>query len=78
MTGKKFARAMLAALAVLCAPQVALAQDNSCDRACLSGLLDSYFAALVAHDSRQLPLSNDIKYTEPTKVTTITVSVTKL
>lgn len=49
----------------LMAPQITFAQQPpTCDRACLTGMMDSYFAALAAHDSRALPLSNDIKYTE--------------
>lgn len=51
--------------AALLAPQPAFAQQPpTCDRACLTGLMDQYFAALAAHDARSLPLSNDIKYTE--------------
>ncbi|GAA0271529.1 hypothetical protein GCM10009127_09700 [Alteraurantiacibacter aestuarii] len=51
--------------ASLLAPQSAAAQIGAtCDRACLTGMMDQYFDALIAHDSGQLPLSNDIKYTE--------------
>jgi hypothetical protein len=35
-----------------------------CDRACLTGLVDQYLAAVVAHDPKRLPLSADVKYTE--------------
>ncbi|MBO9519118.1 MAG: hypothetical protein J7493_13715 [Porphyrobacter sp.] len=51
--------------AAVLAPQAASAQaPQSCDRECLTGLMDQYFTALVAHDSNRLPLSNDVKYTE--------------
>ena len=53
------AASVLGALAV-----PAAAQQTACDRACLIGTMDSYFAALAAHDAGQLTLSNDIKYTE--------------
>lgn len=35
-----------------------------CDRACLDGLVDQYFAALVAHNPSRLPLAKSVKYTE--------------
>ena len=35
-----------------------------CDRACLSGLLDSYLVALKAHDPSRLPLAPDARFTE--------------
>ena len=51
--------------AALLAPAAAQAQQPpTCDKACLSGFMDQYFAALQAHDARRLPLSSDIKYTE--------------
>lgn len=40
----------------------------NCDRACLEGLIDQYLAAVVAHDSRRLPLSEDVTYTENNQV----------
>jgi hypothetical protein len=39
-------------------------QPPDCDKACLSGVMDQYLAALAAHDSRKAPLSYDVKYTE--------------
>jgi len=36
----------------------------NCNRACLEDVLNQYLAALVAHDSKRLPLSADVKYTE--------------
>jgi hypothetical protein len=37
-----------------------------CDRACMTGLVDRYLAALVAHDPAGLPLNPDVKFTENT------------
>jgi hypothetical protein len=57
--------ASLVFAAALLAPAAASAQQPpTCDRACLTGMMDQYFAALAAHDARRLPLSSDIKYTE--------------
>jgi hypothetical protein len=35
-----------------------------CDRACLEGMIDTYLAALVAHDPSKLSLTADAKFTE--------------
>jgi hypothetical protein len=35
-----------------------------CNRACLEGFMDQYLAALVAHNSSQLPLAENARYTE--------------
>ncbi len=35
-----------------------------CDRACMTALVDRYFAALVRHDAAGLPLNRDVKFTE--------------
>jgi hypothetical protein len=64
------AGAMLAAVAFA---QAILAQPTrdeagllpaSCDRACLTGLVDQYLAALIAHDPKRLPLARNVKFTE--------------
>jgi hypothetical protein len=39
-----------------------------CDRACLEGVVNQYLAALVKHDPRGLPLSEDVIYTENDQV----------
>ncbi len=48
----------------------ALVAQNStsipCDRACMTGLVDRYFAALVKHDPSGLPLAKGVKFTENT------------
>jgi hypothetical protein len=36
----------------------------NCDRACLENLVNEYLAAVVAHDPKQLPFSQDVRYTE--------------
>ena len=39
-----------------------------CDRACLENLATQYLNALVAHDPKQLPLAQDVRYTEQDQV----------
>lgn len=38
--------------------------SGTCTRELLSSTLDTYFAALAAHDPSQVPLATDVKYTE--------------
>src|ERR1700735_3090727 len=38
--------------------------NYDCDRACLSGFVDQYLAALVAHDPSRLPFGRGVKFTE--------------
>src|ERR1700733_442827 len=57
------------ALATLFAPsgvaQPSGAQSKApCDRACLTGFVDSYFKALLAHDARALPQAAQARITE--------------
>jgi hypothetical protein len=40
------------------------AQAAECDRACLYGYLDTYMAALAAHDPSTLPLAEGVRFTE--------------
>src|SRR5690349_19742579 len=37
-----------------------------CDRACMTGMVDRYLAAVVKHDPAGLPLNRDVKFTENT------------
>ncbi len=60
---RTIAAASLLATAAL-APQMAAAQARKCDRACLTGVMDNYLAALKEHDGSQLPLHYSAKYTE--------------
>jgi len=54
------------ALVVCEAPHLgaARAADETCDRACLSGIVDRYLAVMLAHDPSRLPLAKTIKFTE--------------
>ncbi len=38
----------------------------SCDRACMTALVDQYLAAVVKHDPSGLPLSPGVRFTENT------------
>ncbi|HXX44262.1 MAG TPA: hypothetical protein VEJ38_06005 [Candidatus Acidoferrales bacterium] len=58
-----FAGFLLLGLAAL-RPHIARAADDSCDRACLTGMIDQYLAAMVAHDPSKLPLAKDVRFTE--------------
>ena len=42
------------------------AVPDICDRTCLKDLVDSYLAALVAHDPTRVPLAPDVKFVENT------------
>ena len=37
---------------------------ETCDRACLTGFIDRYLEALVAHDPSRLPIAPQVKFTE--------------
>src|SRR5580704_16603555 len=49
---------------VICPRNAAAQRDTSCDRACLTGVLDQYLNAMVANDSKKAPMAANIKYTE--------------
>lgn len=57
---------MLFAGAVLAAP-AAEKLPAHCDKACLTGVVNSYIAALVAHDPSRVPLSAHVEFVENTK-----------
>jgi hypothetical protein len=40
--------------------------EDSCDYACLTGFVEQYLKALVAHDPGQLPVAPQVKFTENT------------
>jgi len=50
--------------AFLLAASAAGAAPPSCDRACLEGFLDTYVAAVVAHDPAQLSTERNVRFTE--------------
>jgi len=54
---------LLAGIAAFNAPALAA---QGCDRACLSGKVDSYLTAMVAHDPARAPFASDVKFTENT------------
>ena len=55
--------AVAAALLLSWAPHSSFAAE-ACDRACLSGIMDQYLGAMVAHDPAKAPAALNIKYTE--------------
>lgn len=55
---------LLFAAALLVPVAASAQQPPTCDRACLTGFMDQYFAALAAHNASRLPLASDVKYTE--------------
>ena len=53
--------------AVAAIPRVATTTQShaaSCDRACLEGWVDRYFAAATADDPRAVPLAQNVRFTE--------------
>jgi hypothetical protein len=55
---------VLGALAVLLSSTALRAQSPACDRACLTGIVDAYFEALLANDARALPQAARARITE--------------
>jgi hypothetical protein len=58
---------LLSALCIALASPAA-AQGTACDRACLTGIADAYFAAIAAHDPAKAPVAPNAKFTEQTQV----------
>ena len=57
--------ACVAVMSFVCSILPAAAQGRaSCDRMCLTGLLDRYVDALVAREPSRLPLASTVKFTE--------------
>jgi hypothetical protein len=44
----------------------AVSVEQSCDYSCLTGVMDRYLKALVAHDPAQIPVAEHVKFTENT------------
>lgn len=59
-----FAAALL--LASVASTQGVAVAAASCDRACLNRMVDSYLAALVAHDPSKVPIAPSAKFVENT------------
>ena len=57
-------RFRLLAMAALALCTGAQAQNASCDRACLEGLVDQYLDAAIAHDPSKVPFARNVKFTE--------------
>ncbi len=61
---KSYLRSAPFALAALAVAAPAVAQDDACDAACLTGLAESYMEAVVARDTARLPWSHPVRFTE--------------
>jgi hypothetical protein len=72
LTITRSAHALLLAAALcsgsLLAVSAAAQSAAPCDRACLTGFVDGYLAALAARDTARLPLAAEIKFTENGRV----------
>ena len=53
-------------IAAISATLPAFAQTGKCDRACLEKLVDSYLAAVVAHDPARVSIAANAKFVENT------------
>jgi hypothetical protein len=60
------ATALILSTSALAAAPIGGAVTPFCDRACMTGMVDRYLAALVKHDPAGLPLNRDVKFTENT------------
>jgi hypothetical protein len=56
--------AVLALATTASAGIAAAANKGACDRACLDKMVDTYLAAVVAHDTTKAPLAKDVKFVE--------------
>lgn len=56
----------LLSVTVLTSPRASEAQNPRCDRACLIGTVDTYLAAVVAHDPSRVKFSAGAKFVENT------------
>ena len=61
-TGTPAALAVLALATIIAQPSQA--QTAPCDRACLTGFVDTYFKALIANDAKQLPQAAPARITD--------------
>src|SRR5215467_13140318 len=66
---RKIALGLLAVVSastwIVAAPQSSV--QTSCDRECLRGFITQYLNAMVAHNSKSLPLAAKVRFTEDTK-----------
>ena len=71
MRGALLASSLVAAVALAGFARLAASTGPislNCDRACLEGVMNQYLAAVVKHDPKGLPLSEDVIYTENDQV----------
>ena len=61
-----FVFAMHVNSATVAAREAPRSVEDSCDYTCLTGFVDQYLKALVAHDARQIPVTDRVKFTENT------------
>lgn len=67
--GVRQLRMMATAILIAISASFSAAQTGrqaACDRACLNKLVDTYLAAVVAHDPARAPLAADVKFVENT------------
>ena len=53
---------LIAAMSLL--TSVSLMAQTECDRACLTGIIDSYFEGLIGNNTQGIPLAPDVRITE--------------
>ena len=61
---RRLAVAAAACMALATWTGAASAASEKCARACLDKLVDTYIAALVAHDPSKVPLAKNVKFVE--------------
>src|ERR1700683_1567275 len=62
MLDQRFPMRTVIAGFLICVP--AACAQSTCDRACLSGILDQYLNAMVANNEKAAPVAPEVKYTE--------------
>jgi len=62
---------ILAAIAMIAATGGAASAAETCDRACLNGIVDAYLAALVAHDPSKVRIAPGAKFVENVTPTSV-------
>src|SRR5262252_1165989 len=71
MRGALLASSLVAAVALAGFARLAASTGPiplTCDRACLEGVMNQFLAAVVKHDPKAAPLSEDVMYTENDQV----------
>ena len=68
MSGAVCCRLVLLSLLIVVGATRNTAAQTACDRACLTGVADAWFAAIVAHDPSKAPIAATVRFTEQTQV----------